>query len=156
MPVDIHGRVKIVDQNSLVLPGKCALCGGHEGNFIDIGLDLDFYGVVYFCVENCFREIANAFDYHSPRQWKMVMAGYEDMKEKFNNLLDQNEELKNALDSLTKFNSLPSPPSLVEHLAMEISSESKPDKQGSDEQIDEQGSTDVQYDDSLDEFLKSI
>lgn len=45
----INGRFKVLD-GPVALPGKCAVCGGVKGKFVDFGLDLDFYGAVIFCV----------------------------------------------------------------------------------------------------------
>jgi hypothetical protein len=52
----INGRFKLMDRPA-ALPGKCAVCGAVDKPVIDIGLDLEFYGVVYFCVE-CMRSAA--------------------------------------------------------------------------------------------------
>jgi hypothetical protein len=46
----INGRFKLLDRPA-ALPGKCAVCGAVDKPVVDIGLDLEFYGVVYFCVE---------------------------------------------------------------------------------------------------------
>lgn len=53
-------KVKLVD-TPYYKPGKCCNCGSSRTNdrkYIDIGLDLDWYGIVYFCTF-CIREIAN-------------------------------------------------------------------------------------------------
>lgn len=51
------------------LPAKCASCGYAGGDsdryFIDFGLDIDFYGVVYFCTD-CFRNVCVSLDYAGP------------------------------------------------------------------------------------------
>lgn len=52
----INGRFKLMDRPA-ALPGNCAVCGAVNKPVIDIGLDLEFYGVVYFCVE-CMRSAA--------------------------------------------------------------------------------------------------
>jgi hypothetical protein len=52
----INGRFKLLDRPA-ALPGKCAVCGAVDKPVVDIGLDLDFYGVVYFCVE-CMKAAA--------------------------------------------------------------------------------------------------
>lgn len=39
-------------------PGKCAVCGAVDRPVVDFGLDLDEYGVVYFCV-SCLTQVAH-------------------------------------------------------------------------------------------------
>ncbi len=53
----INGRFKFLERPA-VAPGKCAICGSVERPVLDFGLDLDFYGCVYFCV-HCLREAAS-------------------------------------------------------------------------------------------------
>jgi hypothetical protein len=154
------GRVHIIEGTPPALPGKCSMCGTTQGTFIDIGFELDYYGVVYFCVENCFVEIANAFGYHSPRQWRMVMNAYEELRTKFNDLVDENEKMKNVIESYDSL-TLNGRHAIVSELDVDeeseqVNPESTEREEGSSEQIDESRLSDVQCDDSLDEFLKSI
>ena len=167
----VLGRFHIIEGTPPSLPGKCSVCGTTEGTFVDFGLDLDYYGVVYFCLDNCLVEMANAVDYHSPRQWKMLMNSYNEIREAYNNLVDENERLRNAVDSFNNL-ALPDAPVNISNLVLseesnEKSSESNPSterdntgsegsEQGSPKQDDESRFTDLQRDDSLDEFLKSI
>lgn len=47
-----------------MLPGKCSLCGGmqYDGRkWIDFGLSIDWYGVVYLCTF-CFKEIKDQIE----------------------------------------------------------------------------------------------
>lgn len=53
----INGRFKILERPASA-PGKCAVCGSVERPVLDFGFDLDFYGVVYICVD-CLREGAS-------------------------------------------------------------------------------------------------
>lgn len=48
-----------VTQRPVVSPGKCASCGSVERPVVDFGLDIDFYGTVYLCVD-CISEAFNA------------------------------------------------------------------------------------------------
>lgn len=51
-----------VHDNPDVAPGKCAVCasvGGDGRKFIDFGMQLDWYGAVYFCTF-CVAELAGA------------------------------------------------------------------------------------------------
>lgn len=167
----VLGRFHIIEGTPPSLPGKCSVCGTTEGTFVDFGLDLDYYGVVYFCLDNCLVEMANAVDYHSPRQWKMLMNSYNEIRETYNNLVDENERLRNAVDSFNNL-SLPDAPVSISNLVLSEKSDkesSEPDssaegdntgseepEQGSAKQNDEPGLTDLQRDDSLDEFLDAI
>lgn len=137
---------------------------------IDFGMDFEFYGVVYFCVDTCMVELANSFDYHSPRQWKMMMNQVEDQRDELNELRDQNEQLRNAIDSLTPLASLhlissvpeldvdkvlAEPDPAPEQLAFDFTEEGN----GSSEPVDEQRPASVRHDDSelsIDDFLADI
>lgn len=55
MTAQTSSRFKILER-PLVAPGKCAVCGAADKPVVDFGFDLDWYGVVYFCVE-CLTEI---------------------------------------------------------------------------------------------------
>lgn len=46
----INGRFKFLERPA-ALPGKCACCGAVDKPVLDFGMDLDFYGAVYLCVE---------------------------------------------------------------------------------------------------------
>lgn len=59
------GRVRLITGTPPCSPGKCVICGGvgdQESKFIDIGFDIDFYGVVYFC-EHCIKEVMNVLGF---------------------------------------------------------------------------------------------
>lgn len=160
-------KFHILDQNSLVPPGKCVGCGTIQGTFLDLGLELDFYGVVYLCVENCLTEVANAMDYYTPKQWRLVNRSNEELRNENNKLKDENEALNGVMDSLNQLRVMVSTPNYVDSANMEYSEESEstnrePDQlvlhlteaeSGSIEQVNEQGSPDVLSDDSIDEFL---
>lgn len=52
-------------ENPNVAPGICAVCrnsGGDGRVFVDFGLQLDWYGAVYFCSE-CIRELCEAIGF---------------------------------------------------------------------------------------------
>lgn len=96
------GRFRILGQNELAMPGKCAVCGTSSGRFIDFGLDLDYYGVVYFCFENCFREAANAFEYHTPAQHKLLKEEVAMLRKDNNMYSIQIEEMERVFSELTR------------------------------------------------------
>lgn len=53
----LTSRFQIVER-PYVHPGKCCVCGCTDRPCVDIGLDVDDYGVVYFCIP-CLTEAAN-------------------------------------------------------------------------------------------------
>lgn len=57
MSAQTHSRFKIVER-PFAAPGKCAVCGATEKPVVDFGFDLDWYGVVYFCLD-CLTEVAS-------------------------------------------------------------------------------------------------
>lgn len=51
-------------------PGICAVCGSsnnEDRDFMDIGIDLEWYGTVYFCTF-CLSEVMNHLGYLTPEQ----------------------------------------------------------------------------------------
>lgn len=58
----VQSRIKVFNRPPSS-PGKCAVCGSSNKPVIDIGLDVDFYGVVYFCNE-CATQIGKAVGMH--------------------------------------------------------------------------------------------
>lgn len=163
-------RIQVVDAPPAA-PGHCALCGTTQGPMVDFGMNMEFYGVIYFCIENCLVELANSFDYHSPRQWKMLMNQIDDQREELNKLRDQNEQLLNTIDHINSYRGI-SPVDRVPELDMEqVLTEPSPEPEqlafdfseegdGSSEQVDEQRPADLLSDDrddlSIDDFLADI
>jgi len=173
-------RIVVVDAPPNA-PGHCAICGTTSGPMVDFGMFMEFYGYVYFCVDNCMVQLANAFEYHSPRQWKMLMSQVQDQRDELNQLRDQNEQLRNAVDTLTPLASLHLIDSVPELDMDKVLSEeprtelshSEPDpeqlafdfgegeerKDGTPESNDESGLAgilDSSRDDSLDEFFRNL
>lgn len=163
-------RIQVVDAPPAA-PGHCALCGTTEGPMVDFGMNVEFYGVVYFCVDNCLVQLANSFDYHSPRQWKMVMNQVENQRDEINQLRDQNEQLRHAIDSFTPLSSLQHVGSVPELDVDALYHEPEPESgqlafdfsepgDGSSQQVDERRPADVLRDDrddiSIDDFLADL
>jgi hypothetical protein len=164
------GRFKIISGNPPVLPHKCAVCGTSEkGDYFDFGLDLDFYGTVYLCLKNCFIEAANCIDYYSPAQHGLALERIEQLRDVNNKLIDENEELRNALGSLDragltgKHHFRPVPIITEElqtkpefELSVEPTDDTRPEETepGPTQQTNEQRPADLQRDDSIDELLK--
>lgn len=71
-----------VHNNPDVAPGKCAVCssvGGDDRQFIDFGMQLDWYGAVYFCTF-CVRELAAAGGFVSVENYKKVLEQSQSLK----------------------------------------------------------------------------
>lgn len=160
------GRIQIVDAPPAA-PGHCAICGTTQGPMVDFGMNVEFFGVIYFCVAGCLVELANSFDYHSPRQWKMVMNQIKDQQDELNQLRDQNEQLRSDLGSISRLSGLSSisrVPELDVDALREEPQQLSFDFDGGDsegesrptQQNDEPGPTDVRDDFSVDDFLRNI
>src|SRR5687768_11939874 len=76
------------------------VCGTGSGKFIDFGFTLDYYGAVYLCFENCFREACNAFNYFSPKQYRLAADEVQRLRAENNNLKDQVEGLTDAIRNI--------------------------------------------------------
>lgn len=81
------------------IPGKCTICGSVGGDgrkFVDFGLDLEFYGVVYFCTL-CFTNALNELGWLSPEQNSAFRKKCNDAIDKIAELEAQNVQLRSAL-----------------------------------------------------------
>lgn len=47
----VNGRFKYLERPA-ALPGKCAVCGRVDVPVLDFGLDVDYFGAVYICVDD--------------------------------------------------------------------------------------------------------
>lgn len=64
----INGRFQY-SEKPLASPGKCAVCGAVDRPVIDFGMDLDYYGAVFFCVD-CLRgavQVADLYEDSAPK-----------------------------------------------------------------------------------------
>lgn len=84
-------------------PGKCAICGncGDENSeFLDFGLELDFYGVVYFCTTCLMGDVLSALDLVTRERLVEFQTKLEEQTLK-NKFLDNiNRELRSIIESL--------------------------------------------------------
>lgn len=80
------GRFQLVD--SPALPGKCAVCGysasgenepSDRRQYIDFGMDLDFYGAVVICTV-CMIEVAEGLGYILPERADEIITESERVK----------------------------------------------------------------------------
>lgn len=150
-------RFQIIEGNPPNLPHQCAVCGSINGTFIDFQLDLEFYGTVYFCVGQCFTQLANELGYRSPAQHHVVLDKVNDLREQLNAALDKIEGLQNAVAALRNIgagspeSSGASGPERVP--AKKTKREPDKDESRPDESSTEPGSTDVFDNDVLSGFF---
>lgn len=160
-------KFQVVKDHQLISPGKCTGCGKISGDFVDIGLELDFYGVVYFCV-SCIVEIANQLEYYSPAQQKIIRDSNIKLREINAKLREKLEKSNAALAAFAELsrdrNPVASDPVSTDYPERQIITEALiadvpsigAEPEGEDELtqfINEQGLGVVQRDDSLDTFL---
>lgn len=100
-------RIQVLPR-PIVLPGKCAVCG-HTGTnntgdgtpvlFIDIGLDIDYYGRVYFCT-TCAIQVMDTIGFITPTAAEALRQQIQSQESELITLRTQNAQLRSALGSL--------------------------------------------------------
>lgn len=173
------GRFQVLNENQLIAPGKCAGCGGVTNrHFIDFGLELDFYGVVYLCLETCFTEVANQIGFISPQQAVDLQGEMQNLVERNSDLQDKLNALEAVRDAIADYSSVDSSVAVDSSGSSTVRSGSSDSgtqaegstnpiatggqsgnpgsEQGSSESPDVKGLADVRHDDSLDEFAKQF
>jgi len=90
------GRIQVIQGTPPALPGKCVVCGTTQGPVIDIGFEIDFYGVVYFC-KTCIQEVANSLGYLSPEQHRELLDDLLEAGTRIGLLEEERVVIKNAL-----------------------------------------------------------
>lgn len=98
-------RFQIVEGNPPHLPNKCAVCGSINGTFIDFGLDLEFYGTVYLCLDNCIKQLSLELGFFSPSQHKTVQESEARLRKENNDLRDRLEVVENGMAALRRIDS---------------------------------------------------
>lgn len=150
-------RFQIIEGNPPNLPHKCTICGSISGTFIDFQLDLEYYGTVYFCVENCFTQLANELGYRSPAQHNVVLQSNAVLREELNETLDKVTRLENAVDTLRHLDGGDNGSNGVasyDESKRESHHHSTPEtKSGPTKSTSKSGSSDVFNDDGLSELL---
>lgn len=86
-------------------PGCCAVCGTSTGRFIDFGLFLEFYGVVYICVDGCFRDLANTLGALTEQQSESLQMQNQVFAEKIAQQAEKLAAYEDALRAITVINS---------------------------------------------------
>ncbi len=83
------------------LPSKCVVCGSWGGDgrkFVDFGMDIDFYGAIYFC-SVCLTECCNKLGYINPDQWQSVNTMNDELISRVQTLEADNVNLRSALSA---------------------------------------------------------
>ena len=140
-----------------MLPQKCTICGTTQGTFVDFQLDLEFYGTVYFCITNCFTQLANELGYRSPAQHHVLLESNTGLRTDLVEAYEKIERLENAVAALRFLDRSYSGSGTVvmaEGQATDnVDSQSDRDEQESPRQVTEQGSSDLLDNDSLNELI---
>lgn len=149
-------RFQIIEGNPQQPPYGCSVCGGQEGTFIDFGLDLEFYGTVYLCLNNCIRQLANELGYRSHAQHQVALDAVETQRSIANRALDKVKELEDVLGAYHRVSNYSGP--ARDHFHAESqSSEYKQEPAETEPESPRQGTkwgrSDVQSDDGLDKFF---
>lgn len=162
------GRFSVIEDGALQSPGQCAVCGCISGKFISWGLELDFYGSVYLCFNNCFREGAEAFDFVPVDKYNSVIDAFDQIKLQLVTAYEEIKRLENVVADLgrSKFSDaittvIPSIPDLptaeIDKKSIRTSKEANAGSARREERASESDnvgrSTDLHDDDSLNEFL---
>jgi hypothetical protein len=101
-PVDVAtSKVQILEAPRL-LPGTCMLCGTSrtdDRQYIDIGKDIQFVGVIYFCTF-CMTEIANRLGCLMPEQTKALEDELDAARQRILEFETKDETLNAAINTL--------------------------------------------------------
>jgi len=93
----------LVENNFLVAPGKCACCGTGAGvddrKFIDFGITLEFYGVVYLC-GLCVICIAQDLGFVPLSQRERYETTITELESQLTGVKAENEALRYAMASI--------------------------------------------------------
>lgn len=101
------GKFKVVQEPLQVMPMRCAGCGRYGSGdpntplqFIDMGFELEFHGVVFICVDGCFREIMNQLGVLTKEQTENYRRTLEATELAIKTLKEENKGLHDAVDAL--------------------------------------------------------
>lgn len=75
-------KVRVLDA-ATALPGTCVICGSPGGDgrkFVDIDMDIEYYGAVYFC-SHCMNQVAQALGCLMPEDVDILRSQYEGLQQ---------------------------------------------------------------------------
>lgn len=132
-------RFNIIDSNQLQPPHKCGICGAYTGKFITFDFWVEFYGNVYFCL-NCLRAAAQQIEMVPAIVYSEAMNQVTEYKAVVSNILDENRNLRSAVDNLRAI-SRSEPSSLVVYVEKEPAEPAKPVEAQPEPNVTEPGPT---------------
>lgn len=101
-PVDVaSSKVRILEAPVLA-PGTCMLCGASRNDdrgYIDMGKDIQFVGVIYFCTF-CMTEVANAIGCLMPEQSLALENELDAARQRILEFETKDRTLNEAINSL--------------------------------------------------------
>lgn len=170
MGKELLQKVQVVQANQTALPHCCIVCTNFKGSFIDIGLDVEFYGVVYLC-PSCFKAVSLLAGFVPAENLEtakkelehknLVIEELEQRVETYESVLDGINSLRgrSSFDDLSESTSMASvhenskgtsklPKGIIGQGTIEVS--------GSSESTDESGHRSVRDDDSIASLIDGI
>lgn len=108
-------RIRILD-TPILAPGVCCICGAGRNDdrkYIDLGIDVDYIGVMYFCTF-CMTELANTLGCLMPEQAQQLRDELDSARQTIINFQQEKAAVHGAVDAIrrtglfsgTDFNSL--------------------------------------------------
>jgi len=97
----VSSKVQILESPRLN-PGVCMLCGtsrNDDRQYIDIGRDIEFVGVIYFCTF-CMTEVANALGCLMPEQARALENELDSARQRILEFHQKDEALNGAINTL--------------------------------------------------------
>lgn len=101
-PVDVaSSKVRILEA-PILAPGTCMLCGASRNDdrgYIDMGKDIQFVGVIYFCTF-CMTEVANAIGCLMPEQAAALENELDAARQRILEFETKDRTLNDAINTL--------------------------------------------------------
>jgi hypothetical protein len=98
---DSSGRVQPTEFGRMLDPGLCLLCSrpgnSSEEVFANLGVELEYYGVAYLCLECC-AEIADFVLFKSPDAYNSLLDSLDIYRRRNIQLSEQLAEAKRLVD----------------------------------------------------------
>lgn len=100
--VNPSGRVQVYP-SPVAAPGQCGMCGKaeHPKGFVDIRMDFEFYGVLYFCYD-CVGDIGRAVGFYAPEDLSSLRARVERQDDELVILREAILGMESTVDGLLK------------------------------------------------------
>lgn len=94
-------RIRVLNAPVLA-PGVCCICGcGHseDRQYIDLGIDVDYTGVMYFCTF-CMTELVNVLGCATPEQYKQLQDELDSARQTILEFQQQKAAIDGVVDTL--------------------------------------------------------